>query len=663
MEAFLQEVTDCEAENTKLWPNGGYNVRDETLNGTGWRVHQLEALREIKDKKWEYVIQPALDAYYEKHGNLWSVPKDEPIIGTVVQNMRRRCDYINSNNPKSTERIKWLRDRKWADNWDIGKWDNVIKPALDAYYEKHGNLWSVPKDEPIIGNVVQNMRSSGAYISSNNPKAAERIKWLRDRKWGGSTDDGRWDNVIKPALDAYYEKHGNLWSVPKDEPIIGTVVNSMRCDGCYIYNNPKASERLEWLRDRKWADSTDDGRWEYVIQPALDAYYEKHGNLWSVPKDEPIIGGVVTRMRSKKSYISSDNPKAAERIKWLQDRKWADRYLDANWDCVIQPALQSYYEKHGNLWTVPQDDPIIGTVVNSMRSSGAYISSDNPKAAERLEWLLCRKWTDSADDGRWEYEIKPALDAYYEEHKELWSSSKCPIIGMIVCNMRSQKSYISSNNPKAAERIKWLRDRKWSDSTDDGRWEYEIKPALDAYYEKHGNLWSVPNDEPIIGTVVTSMQSSGAYILPGKPKTSERLEWLRSRKWADSYKDGKWEYVIQPALQAYYDKHKELWSVPAKYPVIGDVIHHMRTEKHGFIPTTRRRRNVLSGSEIASGQIAVQMASGSTNINPHSKLTTTSMETFGAYQLGTRLLVASGGNGIDREQHISHQNVKNGSVP
>ena len=211
LEAFLRRVAQCEAGHTPaLWPRGSYNIRDESNVGEHYRAAMLAAAREVHDRRWDRVIQPALQAYFDEHQELWSVPQDHPAIGSVVKTMRSQGCYIRESNPKAAARRAWLEERKWADSHDDGKWTHVIQPALQAYFDEHQELWSVPQDHPVIGSVVDHMRSHGAYIGESNPKAAARRAWLEERKWADSHNDGRWTYVIQPAFRAFFAHHKHL---------------------------------------------------------------------------------------------------------------------------------------------------------------------------------------------------------------------------------------------------------------------------------------------------------------------------------------------------------------------------------------------------------------------------------------------------------------------
>jgi len=390
LEAFLRRVAQCEAGHTPaLWPRGSYNIRDESNVGEHYRAAMLAAAREVHDRRWDRVIQPALQAYFDEHQELWSVPQDHPAIGSVVKTMRSQGCYIRESNPKAAARRAWLEERKWADSHDDGKWTHVIQPALQAYFDEHQELWSVPQDHPAIGSVVANMRSQGSYIGESNPKAAARRAWLEERKWADSLHDGKWTHVIQPALQAYFDEHQELWSVPQDHPVIGSVVSNMRSQGDYIgESNPKAAARRAWLEERKWADSYSDGKWTHVIQPALQAYFDEHQELWSVPQDHPVIGSVVDHMRSHGAYIGESNPKAAARRAWLEERKWADSHNDGRWTYVIQPAFRAFFAHHKHLLVRQSGDyadaadwwpaalmPLkeLGRLVNSIRSGNTAI--------------------------------------------------------------------------------------------------------------------------------------------------------------------------------------------------------------------------------------------------------------------------------------------------
>lgn len=328
LQTFLQKVTAREAVLMTMWPDGGYNLRDET-GCQDYRALMWQAQREVHDRHWTDVLAPAFEAYYAQHGEIWSVPTDHPILGTVVRTMRSQSCYIQDH----PERLEWLKSMKWSDSYSDGMWTHVIAPAFEAYYAKHGQIWTVPNDHPILGSVVHNMRSNSAYIRDH----PERLEWLETMKWSNSYDDGKWTHVIAPAFEAYYAKHGDIWTVPQDHPILGKFVANMRARGCYISDHP---ERREWLATMKWADSYDDGKWTHVLAPALTSYHAEHGTLARIPQKHPTLGAVVDKMRTRGAYIR-DRP---ARKLWLEERGFV--YHARNLQRHLDRCVSAYPLRH-----------------------------------------------------------------------------------------------------------------------------------------------------------------------------------------------------------------------------------------------------------------------------------------------------------------------------
>ena len=231
----------------------------------------------------------------------------------IRRNEHESCGSTNSL-------MKVARER--GDTFDY----RVVERMSFTYYEETDTDWEKERTTFEIRVTEReaahmSMWGDGGYNLRDETSGESACVSALWRKAIQALSDQRWNSVIQPALQKYFDAHKEIYSVPQSHPVIGRIVNSMRNQGCYIgdRSGPKAAERRRWLEERKWADSHDDGKWTYVIQPALQKYFDEHKEIASVPRSHPVIG-FVDRMR-KGAYIGDrSGPKAVERRRWLEPR-------------------------------------------------------------------------------------------------------------------------------------------------------------------------------------------------------------------------------------------------------------------------------------------------------------------------------------------------------
>jgi hypothetical protein len=228
--------------------------------------------------------------------------------------------------------------------------------------------------------------------------------------------DWQWEHKVQSALVTYKEEHGDLliphafmvlssapWAEETWGMNLGSLVSNIRTHGHYLSDDKP--ERKEWLDEMSFVWDDFERRWE-VARTALTVYKEKHGDLnvphaFVVPSSAPWaeetwgmnLGSIVTSIRSEGQYLSDDKP---ERKEWLDEMSFVWDDHERRWE-VARTALTMYKEEHGDL-NVPQEFVIpssapwaeetwgmnLGSIVNTIRSRGIYLSDDKP---ERKEWL------------------------------------------------------------------------------------------------------------------------------------------------------------------------------------------------------------------------------------------------------------------------------------
>ena len=108
-------------------------------------------------------------------------------------------------------------------------------PLLRASeYGKKGRLWEITIATPIIGTLLNNIRSGHTCIPSHYLAELNRFGYND----GKSFYESKWDLDYMPLLrDSKYGKKGRLWEIPTKYPVVGKVMSSFRC-------KPKYRERL-----------------------------------------------------------------------------------------------------------------------------------------------------------------------------------------------------------------------------------------------------------------------------------------------------------------------------------------------------------------------------------------------------------------------------------
>jgi hypothetical protein len=318
------------------------------------------------------------------------------------------------------------------------------------------------------------------------------------------------------------------------------------------------------LSELGFAFDNNDWKWEHKVQSAFVTYKEEHGDLnvpvafvipssatWAEELWGMKFGMIVNNIRAKGYYLSDDKP---ERKEWLDEMGFVWDDLERRWD-IAQTALTMYKEEHGDLnvphaFVVPSSAPWaeetwgmkLGSIVNTIRSYGQYLSDDKP---ERKEWLDEMGFVWDEHERRWDI-AQTALTMYKEEHGDLnvphafvvpssapWAEETWGMkLGSIVRDIRSQGHYLSDDKP---ERKEWLDEMGfvWDDL--ERRWEV-AQTVLTVYKEEHGDLnvpkaFVIPSSAPwaeetwgmALGSAVDKIRSRGDYLRDDKP---ERKEWL-----------------------------------------------------------------------------------------------------------------------------------------
>ena len=101
------------------------------------------------------------------------------------------------------------------------KWEDTFMPAFREYHHQHGLIYKIPGTHPIIGSLVNDIRSSGRKIPDVYRSEMDHMGWAE------SEQVGKWKYVIMPAFREHYRKHGHA-SPKQKHPVLGILSSMIR---------------------------------------------------------------------------------------------------------------------------------------------------------------------------------------------------------------------------------------------------------------------------------------------------------------------------------------------------------------------------------------------------------------------------------------------------
>ncbi|KAL7684255.1 putative helicase-associated [Plasmopara halstedii] len=270
-------------------------------------------LRDWNQFQWEEVTLPALKTYKQIIGNL-SVPRKFIVperdqqwpnatwglkLGAHVNTLRQSREKL------TVQQVQDLADIGFI--WTVAdyKWNDLFMPALQHYRKLYGHS-QVPQHFVVeadkeskwpthligyrLGKVINSIRSSLAltdYVRQNRIELEKMGFYLR-------STDHRWQKVILPAFQTYYQVYRNCnvkrdFVVPEKEPWplsvrginLGMIAQNIRYRGDYFLQVARDYETLEKI-GFVWSAAA--FKWQYVVLPALNTYVHLFGNA-HVPTD------------------------------------------------------------------------------------------------------------------------------------------------------------------------------------------------------------------------------------------------------------------------------------------------------------------------------------------------------------------------------------------
>ena len=158
----------------------------------------------------------------------------------------------------------------------------------------------------------------------------------------------------------------------------------------------------------------------------------------------------------------------------------------------------------------------------------------------------------------------------FAKNGRLWEIPKAiPILGTLLIGMRSGQT-IPPQYLHELNRLGYNDGKSFYES----KWDIDYMPLFRASeFVKNGRLWEISRETPIIGTILHNMRT-GQTIPPQYLHELNRLGYNDGK----SFYESKWDIDYMPLLRASdYGKKGRLWEIPYNTPILGTLLHNMRT--------------------------------------------------------------------------------------
>jgi hypothetical protein len=263
---------------------------------------------------WKQVYWPAMLAFLKTEKaklpcgtpSLLMVKYNEKIIGGLINHIRAGQTFVPAFYKKK------MLEHGHVDNYSEGMWKQVYWPAMLAFLKTEKaklpcgtpSLLMVSRNEPIIGNLIHNIRRGHTSVPAFYKKLMLEHGYV-DNHW-----DGMWKHVYWPLMLAFLKTEkaklpcgtSSLLMVKVNEPIIGNLIHCIRTGHTSV---PAFYKKL--MIEHGHSDNHCDGIWKHVNWPAMQAFLNTEKAklpvsgtpaLLMVKQNEKNIGNLIRRIRT-----------------------------------------------------------------------------------------------------------------------------------------------------------------------------------------------------------------------------------------------------------------------------------------------------------------------------------------------------------------------------
>tara|TARA_Y100000741_G_scaffold237075_1_gene181417 strand:+ start:10079 stop:11662 length:1584 start_codon:yes stop_codon:yes gene_type:complete len=256
---------------------------------------------------------------------------------------------------------------------------DVYMPAFRKYYKDMGHV-NAPGSHPILGALLRRIRCGDTQIPPHFEEELHLMSLdLSNQKI--AKRDSNWEKHMRNFRD-YYQHMGNV-NAPKIHPTLGNLVDHIRSGHTQVplhFEQELFSMGFD-LRNQHFVER--DKRWKEKYMPAFREYYNKAQHL-NVPCAHPNLGSLIHQIRQGNTQIP---PQCKEELFSMgldlrnqqivkRDNKWEDEYM---------PAFRKYYQDVGHI-NVPQGFPILGTLVQHIRTGHTQVSSRFKNEMQKMDF-------------------------------------------------------------------------------------------------------------------------------------------------------------------------------------------------------------------------------------------------------------------------------------
>jgi hypothetical protein len=174
-------------------------------------------------------------------------------------------------------------------------------------------------------------------------------------------------------------------------------------------------------------------RWKNEIMPAFrECEWGKKNRLWEIPFSTKVLGVLINNMRCGRSTIPPQYLEELNEIGFMN----GNGVNFCRFKVVYMPAFRaSEYAKQKEIWKIPQNTKVLGTLLNCMRQGRTPIPDAFRNEINEMGFCDGKSFTFC----KFKFVYMPALrNSTFGQNKRIWSiPRKYPVIGRMLNSIRN----------------------------------------------------------------------------------------------------------------------------------------------------------------------------------------------------------------------------------
>ena len=418
------------------------------------------------------------------------------------------------------------RNRKW-------EVDYMPEFRLSEWGQK-GRLWEITYETPILGGLISNMRTGNTFIP---PRFLTELNEMGYRD-GESYQESKWEVDYMPEFRrCEWAQKKRFWEIPMDTPVLGSLLSCMRQGETSI-----PPHHLVELNEMGYRDGEpyQESKWKVDYMPEFRVCeWAQKKRLWEVPMDTPVLGSLLSCMRKGETSISPHH------LVELNEMGYRDGepYQESKWKVDYMPEFRlSEWAQKGRLWEIPQKTPMLGVLLDNMRTGNTFIP---PRFLPELNEMGYRDG-EPYQESKWEVDYMPEFRrCEWGQKGKLWEIPyETPMLGSLLRNMRTGQTSIP---PRFLPELNKMGHRN-GEPYQESKWEVDFMLEFRrCKWAQKGRLWEIPQKTPRLGSMLSRIRTGKT------PIPSRHLVELNKM----GYRDGKphlickWEVDYLPLCRTF----------------------------------------------------------------------------------------------------------------